>query len=53
MFCNSKRRHSYLDYISPNELEKDIMKSLEKIRFLLVYNWLVFRGYSNLQKGKN
>ncbi|WP_457747386.1 IS3 family transposase [Sulfurimonas sp.] len=22
MFYNSKRRHSYLDYISPNEFEK-------------------------------
>ncbi len=31
MFYNSKRRHSYLDYISPNEFEKRYnIESLKK-----------------------
>jgi len=30
MFYNSKRRHSYLGYISPNEFEKRYNKNVKK-----------------------
>ena len=37
MFYNAKRRHSYLDYISPNEFEKRYNIGCLKLRILLNY----------------